>query len=135
MIESPASAIERALVSDRLDRLDGRLDRLEGFARSSDGHLVRLVELAEARERREETQQNWEREQAAQRGTWLRSLIGPDAVRQLVTAVVTALATATAMWGGGLVGTGVVQQDRPTASALPSSSALGPEPSRTDGDL
>lgn len=111
-------AVEAALVSDRLCRMEGRLEVLEGLARASDGRLARLVELAEADDRRKEEalRLEVERRKASQEAEaklvderiegrrWWRSTALPpilSAIAGLITAGGAALGTwAAGLWGG-----------------------------------
>lgn len=115
-------AVEAALVSDRLCRMEERLEGLEDLARASDGRLARLVELAEADDRRKEealrveverTKASQEAEtkrvdaeiaERTERSRWWRTTGLPPILTGLGTllaAAATALGTwAAGMWGG-----------------------------------
>jgi DNA repair ATPase RecN len=118
---SVSATVEEALVSDRLERLEERLETLEELARSSDGRLARLVELSEADDRRKEAalQSEIERRKASQdaetkrvdaelaeraeHGRWWRSTAMPPILTGLGT-LIAALATAIGTWAAGAWG-------------------------------
>lgn len=84
---TPGSAVERALVSDRLDRIEDQLGVMGG-------HLAQLVEFSRRREQREAEDHALslrEREAALQertaRGTWLRSLVTRETLIRVALAV------------------------------------------------
>lgn len=116
--DTPRTAVERALVSDRLDRVEDRLAHLEGLALSSDRRLARLVELAEARDAREVEEARWHREQEAARATWLRSVVSRE--------VLVPLAAALAGLVGGHWGLGALAAPPTFTEAPPAVTAPGP---------
>jgi len=121
--DTPTTAVERALVSDRLDRLLESICDLKGLARASDTRLGRLVELAESRERREEEEARWRRQQEAARTTWLRSVVS----REVLVPLVTALAGLAAGAVGVRSAAGAPTETPPAVTAPGPSGPSGPQ--------
>lgn len=80
--------LEQALVSDRLNRVESRLTRLEDIAVSSDSRLARLVELAENKESREQA----DIEERTANRRWLRKVLKPELLLPYILAAVTGAA-------------------------------------------
>lgn len=76
--------VERALTSDRLQRVEARLEGLEQVARASDSKLERLVELSERRDKREEARAEREADEQKASRQWLRSLVSREVIIPLL---------------------------------------------------
>lgn len=113
--------VEAALASERLGRLEQRVEEAVTLARSSDSKLARLVELGEHREAREIAALEIERKrrdaseeaetkrleaelaERAERGRWWRSTAAPPLLASLA-GLLTAAGTALGTWAAGLWG-------------------------------
>lgn len=101
MQDTPNTAVERALVSDRLDRLDDSVDALRGEVREGNTLLRRLVEQGDSRERREDLLAKAELDERQAQGAWLRSIVSRDVLLPLVTSVgafLTGIGSAIGLW-------------------------------------
>lgn len=110
-------AVEAALASERLGRLEQRVEEAVNLAKASDAKLARLVELAEADDARKVAALELEiqRRKASQEAEaklvdekiegrrWWRSSGLPQLIGVLVT-IGTAIGTAITAWATGLLG-------------------------------
>lgn len=92
--DSPDTAVERALTSDRLTRIELELENHGRKLDRANNSLDRLVDIESRRDAREEAQLAWDREQRAEARRWWRSALDSKAV----TSALSIIGTLVAVW-------------------------------------